>query len=234
MKKKIIAYTPADEKQDVFFKQLENSLRKFQSEKELPLVRYELKDDIDNMKWYRATPMIAKDLIEDYEIVLKLDVDQIITGKLDMLWNGEKYDAGLVFNDPTYPIQVWDISPYFNNGLVVIKSKAFVDHWWRLCNTGHFFSYQFKEQDLLNILASDYFDYTIKALDTYDGIYGEYAKPLWATAYLKDGKIMLPVEDGKERELKVIHFGGGNDPNKGNFKIRFQPEVVEHIERLIK
>ena len=44
-----------------------------------------------------------------------------------------------------------------------------------------------------------------------------------------DNKIIV-----KDHEIKVIHFGGGNIPNKGNYRIRFQPEVVKRIEELIK
>ena len=38
----------------------------------------------------------------------------------------------------------------------------------------------------------------------------------------------------EDHEIKIIHFGGGNIPNKGNFRIKFQPDVVGRIEWLIK
>ena len=138
-------------------------------------------------------------------------------------------------NDPAYPISLWDISGginalghYYNNGLVVLKSKEFVEHWYRLCMSRHFSNYQFREQDLLNILCSDYHNYKVKWLEEKD-FYGEQAKPYWVKAKLVGNKIMY-----EEHEIKIIHFGGGNIANKGNYRIKFQPDVIKRIEELIK
>ena len=109
----------------------------------------------------------------------------------------------------------------------VIQSRFGILHH-RLCMSRHFNNYQFREQDLLNILCSDYHNYKVKWLEEKD-FYGEQAKPFWAQAKLVGNKIMVG-----EHEIKVIHFGGGNIPNKGNFRIRFQPEIVKRIEELIK
>jgi lipopolysaccharide biosynthesis glycosyltransferase len=228
--KPLVAFCPADHspQNEKFFNQLQNSLRKFHSEEELPLIRYDLADNQDPNKWYKATPMIARELLKEYETVIKLDADQIITGSLSDIWEGE-FDVATVLNDPSYPIQVLDITPYFNNGLVVMKNPEFVEHWWRLCNSEHFLRFQYREQDLLNILCSDYLNYKVHRLEDNKIIYGESAKPLWATAQLTDGKLMAG-----DKQVNVIHFGGGNSPDKGNIKIRFQPEVVKFLEELIK
>lgn len=228
MKKPRVAFCPADQNNEKFFQQLLSSLRKFHTEEELPLIRYDLKDNNDQHKWYRATPTIARELLKDYEVVIKLDADQIITGSLSDIWEGD-FDVATVLNDPNYPIQTWDIKPYFNLGLVVIKNPEFIEHWGRLCYSDHFLKYQFREQDLYNILCSDYHDYKVKCLDG-ESIYGESAKPLWATAQLVGGKLMA---GGKQ--INIIHFGGGSgDASKGNLKIRFQEDVVKWLDQLIK
>lgn len=228
-----VAFCPADKNNEEHFIKLQNSLRKFHSEEELPLIRYELLEVNDPHKWYRATPMIAMQLLEEYETVIKLDADQIILGDISHIWNIDA-DVGVVLNDPNYPIAVWDIgpqfgSPYFNNGLVVMKNKEFVANWWRLCNSFHFDRYQFREQDILNILASDYLNYRVDCLDLGDKVHGELAKGLWAQARLEGDKVMIG-----DKQLVVIHFGGGNDPSKGNYRIKFQNDVVKRIEELIK
>lgn len=232
MKKKRIAFVPADDRNwELYGKKLLNSLRKFHSEEQLPLVRIDKPAD-DPMWFYRAKPIIAKELLEQYEIVIGMDADQIVTGDLSDLWRESEgnFDVGTVLNDPTYPIQIWDIQPYFNNGLVVMKSKEFVDHWLRLCYTPHFDRAQFREQDMLNILCSDYFNYRVKCFDYSDKIYGEFAKPSWIHAELKDNKIMI-----NNRQLNIIHFGGGaGSPDKGNYRLRFQTSVVKYIDSLVK
>ena len=232
MKKSKIAFCPADQANEKPFQQLEKSLRKFHIEEDLPLRRYDLANIQDPTKWYKAKPLIARELLKEYEYVIGLDADQIITGDLSDIWQGE-FDVACVLNDPTYPAAVWDISPYFNNGLVVLKSEEFVNHWWRLCQSEHFPRYQFREQDILNILASNYHNYKVKCLDTAFVCYGEFGKPFWAQATIKYDKIYIPNGSG-EAELKVIHFGGGDDPSKGNYKIRFSPEVIKKIEWLIE
>ena len=227
--KKIIAVCPADNNNLKYFKMLESSLRKFHTEEELPLVR------IDNTTgspvfWYRATPIIGAQFLEEYETVIKLDADQIILGSLSEIINDtDKYDVGVVLNDPSYVIQLWDIAPYFNAGFVVMKSKEFVAHWLRLCNTVHFDRYQFREQDLLNILCSDYHNYNVKCFDTLAKVYGEAAKPRWAECTLDGDKVMMG-----HTQLMVYHSGGGNTPDKMNYRIKFMPEVVNRIEELIK
>lgn len=229
MKNKIVAFSPADNNFLVHFEKLEKSFHKFHPDIELR--RFDNPNPNDKDFWYRATPIIAKDLMKEFDTVIKLDSDQIILDKLD-IFEGD-YDVGVVLNDPTYPITVWDIgaatnTPYFNNGLVVLKNKDFVDHWYKLCFSRHFNVYQFREQDLLNLLCSDYFNYKVRCFDG-SKFYGEFAKPAWTRFKMEDNKVML---DG--RQLMVYHSGGGNVPDKGNYRIRFQEDVVKYIDSLVK
>ena len=230
MKKRAI-FVPADNNHLEEFKRFEASLRKFHSEEDLPLLRFD-NPTSDPLFWYRAKPILARELIKEYETVIGMDSDQIVCGDISYIWSESNYfDVGVVMNDPSYPIGLWDISPqgkYYNNGLVVLRNEKFIEHWYRLCMSRHFGSYQFREQDLLNILCSDYFDYKVKWLEEKD-FYGEQAKPHWPKAKMVGDKIMI-----ENVELKIIHFGGGNIANKGNFQTRFQPDVIGRIEWLIK
>lgn len=174
MLKTIIAI-PCDssEKNQKFLNQLLVSLKHFHPDLQTRV----FDTNGDPNFWYRATPIIAKSLFDEgYERVIKMDADQIVLGSLeDILNDTERYDVGVVLNDPTYPIGVWDIThPYYvNNGLVVLNSKGFVEHWLELCMSPHFDKYQFREQDLLNILVSDYNNYEVKRLDNMKKVYGE-------------------------------------------------------------
>ncbi|MFZ5845735.1 MAG: hypothetical protein ACOY0S_04755 [Patescibacteria group bacterium] len=225
-----VIFCPADDNHLEEFKRFEISLRKFHSKEELPLLRFENFTG-DPHFFYRATPIIAQKLINEYDLLIKADSDQIVCGDLSYLWSDEDFDVGVVMNDPSYSIPLWDIAPpdrYYNMGLVVLKSKEFIEHWYHLCMSRHFQNYQFREQDILNLLCSDYFNYKVKWLEEKD-FYGEQAKPYWARAKLEGNKIMIGPA-----ELKIIHFGGGNNPNKGNYRILFQPDVIRRIEELIK
>jgi hypothetical protein len=225
---KRIYYTIATAKYENDFQQLLKSFTKYHPNDQL--VRF-AEESVPNVPafFYRATPYFAKKLFDEgYTEICHLDADQIILGNLDEIWEGD-YDVATVLNDPSYPIKVWDCQQYFNNGLNVFKSPDFINHWNRLCYTPHFNNYQFREQDLLTILASDYFNYKVKVLD-FDKIYGEFAKPVWKDAKVEGDKIMIA-----DKQLMVIHFGGGaGNPSKGNFRIRFQPEVSKFIEGILK
>lgn len=218
-----------------YAKNLEASLRKF--DKDTDFVVFKEGDTQmarDPEIFYRGTPYFAKKMFErGYTEVCHLDSDQIILGDLKDIWEGD-YDVAVVLNDPTYKVAVWDIAPYFNNGLNVFKSKEFVDEWLRLCYTPHFFNYQFREQDLLNILCSDYRTYKVRMLDEGDKWYGEVGKPMWSQMKLKDGKVIFTSNQG-EKQLCVYHAGGGNaGQDKMNYRIRFDDSVIKYIDGLIK
>ena len=239
--KPVIAFSPADEKNMPLFEKMRNSLRKFHSEEELPLKLIgpgELARISDPMKFYRMTPMIAKDLLDDYETVIKLDADQIITGKLNHVWEQADYDVACVQNSnprefKSYPVSVWDINPllYLNCGFVAMRNKKFVDHWWDLCTSDHFNNYQMREQDLLNIMCF-YGDYKVRLLDMSKCWHGLISKGFWNLIELRGDKLILPKNEqwprDEDKEIVCIHIAGGN-VNKDNLGIYFRPEVLRRL-----
>ncbi len=247
MKKKVIAFTIADNNpiNQKLLKGFINSLRKFHNEEELPLqiIDQARLDKInDPAKFYRMTPMIARTLIREYDTIIKFDCDSIVLGKLNRLWEEYPHDIACVLNgnpkEPAY--QVWDIAPqdYLNCGLVVMNSPEFVYHWWELCNTPHFNVYQFREQDLMNILFY-YGGYDAFCLDRGDEWFGLVAKGWYQWVELdKDKNFVLKKgdriwpQDG-DKIIKVVHFAGGQDPIKGNYKTMFTPEVYKYIDYLV-
>lgn len=248
--KKAVVFTVADNRNIELAKALEASLRKFHSEEELPYIIYG-QDTLDKIqdagKFYRATPLFAKELIKEYELVIKIDADSIIMGSLDYVLS-EKYDAALVYNwnrvdPPKYgEIGLASIHPieYFNCGFVAMRSKQFIDHWWGLCNSKHFALTPYREQGLLNLMAH-YGDYHILRLDEVNGKhsawYGLRNKGEGMNMILKDGKVILPKGaqgyPETDKEVKVYHFAGGENKEL-NFRTQFNEQLIKHIEWLIK
>jgi len=245
-KLKVIAVTIATGNHMKHYERLKNSLRKFHSEEELPLYlidEKEIKTVPDDSFFYRATPIIGHKFLQDFDVVIKLDADQIITGDISHVWEGD-FDVAVVNNSnprefKTYPVSVWDVHPlaYINCGFVVMKSKVFAKHWLDLCYSDHFVNYQMKEQDLLNIMVF-YGNYTVKFLDATPKWHGLIAKQYWSKCILKDGKLILPKNDewpkDEDKEIVCLHWAGGNDVNKGNYKLYFKEEVSKWIDKLIK
>lgn len=233
---KRIAFSISDNNNLKHYENLKKSWDKFCPDVELRLYgEKEVAQFNDPAFYYRATPLIAQQLQnEGYRHILKLDSDQLILGDISDIWKVE-CDVATVLNDPTYPINLWDIAPYFNNGTVLLKNNIFIDHWARLCMSRHFNNYQFREQDLLNILCSDYFTYKVKCLDLIHNdnrIYGEWAKPFLTSSYLNDGKVMFKSPLG-DKQLMIWHSGGGSTADKGNYRTKFPESVVDYIDSIV-
>ena len=236
------------------FEMLKNSLRKFDKTSDFILFgENDIKQSNDPMILYRAAPYFAKKLFEQgYTEVCKLDADSIILGNLDHIWEGD-YDVAVVNNSnpkemKTYPVSVVDIHPlaYVNAGFVVMKSEQFVNNWFKLCYSDHFNSYQYKEQDLLNLIVF-YFNnelggpYKIKFLDNSDKWHGLIAKGYWPNAVLKNEKIILPENNSdnwpndESKQLVVwTNAGGHNSPDKMKYRLFFNDEVTKFIDKLVK
>lgn len=246
---KKVAFVIADQKNMKFLENMKKSLRKFHTEEELPLIEITGKDLDERLArdpsfFYRATPVIAKELMDEgYECVIKIDADSLITASISEAWEGE-FDAKLVLNSnprefKVFQYTVFDINPiteYVNCGFVVVKSKEFVEHWLKLCFSPHFNNYQMREQDLLNIVVH-YGNYNVDLLDNGEGLWGLSSKGYWQDVIVKDDKLVLPAQTdwfAIDKTIRVIHWAGANDPSKGNYRIKFQPEVVKYIDRLIK
>lgn len=249
---KIIVAVPCDDDNLKYFEQFKNSLAKFHPD--LEIRRFDNPDPKDQAWWYRSKPILARQLMEEgYDIVIGADADQIVTGDLSELWTGDDWDVAVVQNSNPKNLQehqdatgqiltVMDINPmhYVNAGLVVMRSKEFVDHWYDLCMSYHFNAFQFKEQDLLNILVH-YGNYRVKFLDASNKWYGliskgHEAKLVLAQPYEGKMRLVLLKDDewptDETKDIMIWHMAGGKD--KPNFRTKFQPDVVKYLDQLIK
>lgn len=244
-------FSIADNNNLPYFEMMKASLFKFHPD--IPLILID-QATIERFKdphfFYRATPIVAKNLLRDYDVVCKLDADTIITGNLDHIFEGD-YDVAVVQNsnpreDKAYPIRFLDVDPleYVNCGFVVMKSKAFVDQWLSLCRSKHFLNYQYREQDLLNLMVSYMSEevggpYKVKFLDRSNKWHGLISKKYTPMTKLIDGKIILPKNEehptDEDKEIVAYHFSGGqNAPDKGKYRLVFPKEVADYIDTLVK
>src|SRR3990167_8825056 len=125
-----------------------------------------------------------------------------------------------------------------------------LDHIWEgdydVAVVNNFNSYQYKEQDLLNLIVF-YFNnelggpYKIKFLDNSDKWHGLIAKGYWPNAVLKNEKIILPENNSdnwpndESKQLVVwTNAGGHNSPDKMKYRLFFNDEVTKFIDKLVK
>jgi hypothetical protein len=253
---KIAIATRADNNNLKYYEMFKNSLRKFHKEDEVDLLLWDeekIKTYNDEIFFYRASPTIAKEIIDKYELILMMDCDQIIMGRLDHLFNRD-YDIGTVLNINRVDPPIYGMlnfmggqpNEYYNNGLVAIrnneKGRDFIHQWDRLCHSKYFHRLQYREQDVLNILAH-YGDYNVLCFDDYDApnnIYtwnGIVAKGETIRANMIGYDVVIPVGEDRypdhEIILKIIHWGGGKDTNKMNYRTCFQEPAIEYIDWLV-
>ena len=242
-------FSIADANNLPYFEMMKKSLNHFHPDIPLILIDQAAVDRFkDQHFWYRATPLVAKNLLRHYDVVCKIDADTLITGNLDHVFEGE-YDVAVVNNsnpreDKAYPVRFLDVDPleYVNCGFVVMKSKAFVDHWLALCRSKHFLNYQYREQDLLNFMVhycgEEYGGpYKIKFLDKSDKFHGLASKGYWPQIKMDGDKLILPKGEewpDNDKEIVALHWAGGNSPDKMKYKLRFKKEVCDYIDKLIK
>jgi hypothetical protein len=250
-RKERVLFVIASGRQAWMLKPFLNSLRKFHNEEELPVVVYgdaEMNAIKDPAKYYRATPMFAKELIKEYKLVIKADVDQIITGDLGYIFTKE-YDVGTVYNwnrvdPPIYgEVGIATIQPieYYNCGFVAMRNAQFINHWWGLCMSPHFERMPMREQGFLNILTH-YGFYRVMCFDNYDPIsgysswHGLRSKGEWNKIVLKGKKLILPQgADGypeMPKQIRVLHWAGGDGAPKLDYKIYFDEKVIEYLDYL--
>lgn len=246
-----VMFTIADVKNMPMAIKLRNNIRKFHSEEELPFIIID-EEKINSYKdpafFYRATPIIAAELIKEYELVIKMDADQIVFSPLNHIWEHDDYKVGTVLNinrvDPArfgfVTTSVIDPAEYYNCGLVAIKSERFIKHWLDLCYSKYFDRLQYREQDLLNIICH-FGDYEVKCFDRYDQInnvsawWGLVAKGETMKMVKYDKGVFLPRgQDGypdRDTDIKVFHYAGGGNEIK-NYRIIFNEEIISYIDWL--
>lgn len=254
-KKPVFVFTIADEVNLPYAKMLYNSFRKFHPDIPFHIIEGgELKQYLasDPQFFYRSTPVVAEKCMDEYDLVLKIDADSIITGSLQYVFDTKDYDIGTVINwnriDPQQygVVQGWGIMPieYFNCGFVAMRNIDFVKHWKQICFSPQFERMQYREQDLLNILCY-YGNYNVRCFDHGDGPakmqawWGLIAKGELMSAQIESDRIYIPKGEGntpfppKDMDLKVIHRAGGNTPNKMNYKTWLPERIMSRIDYLV-
>ena len=236
MLKDKIVFTVADERNMPYAMLLQKSFKHFHSNVEFRIYPPANIPDF----FYLATPFIAKDLIKEYSLVVKIDADSVITGPLDEVFNDTSYDLGVVLNNNRLepPVTCLNIPPqmYANCGFVAMRKREVVDHWWSLCNRYFFKQFQYREQDLLNIIIN-YGFYNTMCFDNGSNWYGLVSKSEWGRFEVKAGKLVCPSDEKYNQTQKTvcaIHAAGGNVPNKWNWYKQFKPEVVNYLKNITK
>lgn len=175
-------------------------------------------------------PFIINELIRRYDAVVRFDADSIITGPLTELLEAlEKYEVVGVRNNNDFHKAGMDeplgqpgagTEHYMNAGLVGTTSKAFIEEWMSV-NKMFGTMLPFGEQSVLNGIAQKYKTFIVDHFDSgvYYGVGGLYGEDThwdsWkdiSVGWQADNPLFL-----KDKQIKVLHHGGGFHENKLGF-----------------
>ena len=197
------------------------------------------------------SPLLTRTIADDYDLVVHIDTDVIVTDRLDEILEGD-YDIAVARNNadqgsagcgPPHNLNgEVDVFKYANGGVVASTKKEFWDDWVEL-NQKNFNKYPMHEQDNLNILLKSG-KYEVKWLDPVDkplyyniaSAYGDVKRwnghphmhwESWERIEVKDDKLWL---DGKL--IKMLHYAGGDVFPKFDLTKHFTREVAERLKEI--
>jgi len=231
-------------------KQLERSWKYFHPD--IPVVVY---DDIYSYKMTKECgiswggPVILKPLTEDYELVIHLDADSIVTSRCEEILSGDFDVASAKCNNhlgmagavnPGYFYKDISIDNYINVGVWAIngeKGREFLNEWIELNKQPESSSIPFSDNGTFNIIFYNG-KYKVKILDEdsnpyYYGVssawgYNGNHWQSWRQIRLEKNQLYL-----RHKLIRLLHKAGAGSPdNRFNFDDLFSPEVSKWIKRI--
>ena len=151
----------------------------------------EVKDSTCACKAFEIRPRLMSLLLKDYDRIIYLDADTVVTGPLTEFMEGEADVYG--------SLNIGD-EEYLNAGVSACTSRAFCDEWTELMyapdggksNQNHF-----------NALARSE-RYSLTIVDAEDVYYNERSREHWKDLTVNEKGIFC-----NDRQVKVLHWAGG-------------------------
>jgi len=211
-----------------------NSFKKFHPDIDLVVFRQDMIDKVFALKginFYQAKPTFAKLLLKDYDRIINIDADTIITGRLSEVLDTD-WEVGGVWNFNLYENASLDnISEldYVQAGMVGSTNPEFWDIWEKANKNA--MKYLRQENDILNLIW--YQNSKVKKMkrliwDRKKNYLGCKSLGGEQDFYIKDGKLMY-----NNQVVKAYHWARGKDFPKMDFDrtdIKFKPEVIRYLK----
>lgn len=186
-----------------------NSFKRFHPDIDLVVFRQNTIDKIfkeSGCNWFTAKPVFAQLLTDKYDLVVNIDADHIITGRLDEILKGN-YDVACPWNFNDYENSNFENitdEMYLQAGIVASTSKGFWKHWQS--SNKDAMKYLRKENDILNkVVYNERPGIKLKILDKEKDYYGCKSLGREPKFYIENDKLMCMGE-----QVLAYHFARGN------------------------
>jgi len=216
-----------------------NSFKKFHPDIDLIVFRQDTVDKLfkeKNINWYQCKPYFAELLEDKYDLIVNMDADHVVTGRLAEVFDNVDYDIGAAWNYNDYENSSFENiteEMYLQAGMVASTSHKF---WakWRKANK-EAMKYIRKENDILNLVAYNQMpELRLKIFDKEKDYYGCKSLGREPTFHIKDDKLMCrnPRTRVVEQVLAYHYARGGQFPKLDFKNMPLSDEVKEWLYNL--
>jgi hypothetical protein len=210
-----------------------NSFKKFHPDIDLVLIRQNTVDKLFSEKginWYNATPYFAELFFDDYDLVVKMDVDHVVTGRMTEIFDNVDYGVAGPWNFNDYEnssVQNVTAEMYVQGGLIASTKKEFWLKWQRMNNDVR--KYRCRENDVFNlVIYNEIPGLKLKIVDKERDYYGCKSLNREKEFYIESDRLMCRGE-----QVFAYHNAKGGVYPKLDFdNMPFTPEVKEWLKRI--
>lgn len=207
---------------------LVNSFKRFHPDIDLVVFRQDMIDKVfkeKNVNFYNSKPSFAKLLTPHYDLVVNIDADHVVLGRLDGILAGD-YDVAAPINKNDYEnTSVENVTEdmFLQGGLIASTNKKFWDKWEK--ENQKAMDYKCKENDIMNLVIYNTPRFKLKILDDKRDYYGCKSLGREKEFYLKDNKVMCR----KEQVYLYHHAKGAVLPKLQFYEMGFTQEVADFM-----
>lgn len=209
-----------------------NSFKKYHPDIDLVVFRQDMIDKmmVNGINFYNSKPVFAKLLTDKYDLVVNIDADTVVLGRLDQIIKGD-YDVGSVWNFNDYEnraIENIREDQYVQAGLVASTNRRFWDIWQEANKDA--MKYRGRENDILNIIwynNEEVMRMHKVLFDRERDYYGCKSLNRESEFYVEEDRVMCRGE-----QVYLYHNAkGGHLPKLVYESMGFSQPVVGHLNR---
>ena len=210
-----------------------NSFKRFHPDIDLVVFRQDIIDVMFKkfgfLNWLNAKPTFAKLLADKYDLVVNIDADSVILGRLEAVL-AQDYDIGAAWNYNDYEnrsVENVTEKMFLNAGLVASRKKEFWDIWEM--ENREAYKYVCAENDILNLIWYNHAalrNFRKKIFDKKKDYYGCKSLGKEGKFIVKDNKVMC---EGEQVLLYHHAKGPGALPKLQFEKMGFNDDVVTYM-----
>ena len=187
-----------------------NSFLRFHPDIDLVVFRQDKVNEImdDKINFYNAKPTFAKLLTDKYDLVVNIDADTVITGRLTEVFDNVDYEVGGAWNKNDYEDAEFEnikADMYVQAGMVASTNKKFWDIWEEENKLANLFIR--KENDTLNLVwynNPEVKKMKLKIFDKKKDYYGCKSLGREPEFYIENDKLMC-----RKEQVRAYHFARG-------------------------